>query len=391
MKPSNKGRICRIDQAWHAALREEAEREQLAQSIASGQVEVVEVAITELPEADADDPEASGTSVVPFIHAGIVDRDDEGSPADFARASSDDDTPYTPIIPPAAPTPGESLVVPVSLLQTALLTAAHKDVRHYLNGVFVHAVDGDVRIVATDGHRLIVSRIDLDGTPVPEWAEAGVIIPAEELRQALPLLSRNGVLPSYGARHESGSVVIDYGINHPRVTLRAFNGFASFSLTPVDGKYPDYARVLASQGATLARNEGQALRATGIDTRYLKSVADIAGKLGAKAVHPFIGSDNEQAAFFTFDGAPDTVLIVMGMRSDGDHVSPSVVRMVGKEGVAASIAAFRAHLTRTVNALAAPDLPGPERETLEARRNLFKSKIASLVELTTPRLENKAA
>src|ERR1039457_2059725 len=61
--------------------------------------------------------------------------------------------------PPAEVIPAtQSLTVPLKFITSALLTAAKDDIRYYLNGVFLQSVGGEIRIVGTDGHRLIASR-----------------------------------------------------------------------------------------------------------------------------------------------------------------------------------------------------------------------------------------
>lgn len=347
-KISNKGRITRVDQAWTSAHREEIERSRITD--------------IDLAHEDAlrDQPR---TNVVPFIHPGTMERDCE--PQEI-KASAE------PTLPGVA--------IPLKFISSALLAAASKDIRYYLNGVYVHGVDGEFRICGCDGHRLVVSRFPLPtDQELPEWAEAGIIIPREELAQAMPILSKNAVRYSHDCSEPS--VLIDFAIGNPTVTLRAVNGFASFALRPVDGEFPDYAKVLAGNAVTLARGDSEAMQASAINTDYLKGAADIAGKLGAKAVHAFVGSRDGSATYFTFDGAPDTVLIVMPMRT-GEAVSDGVVKLIGRSGIEASLAAFRAHVTRTAKALTLTR-GSKERSELEDRKAGLESKIAHLLAITT--------
>jgi len=133
------------------------------------------------------------------------------------------------------------------------------------------------------------------------------------------------------------------------------------------------------------------MMATAINIAYVKGAADVGLKLGAKAIHAFM--ENEKtAALFTFDGAPDTVLIIMPMRTD-QAVSDGVVRMLGSAGISGSLAALRAHVTRTAKALALVK-NDKEREQLEQRRSSFEDRIAHLMQITTEgpkRLEHREA
>ena len=294
---SNAGRITRADQAWGPAHRENDER----------------------------------NSVEPGTTLTTVEASRSPTPAEVIPAT-------------------QSLTVPLKFITSALLTAAKDDIRYYLNGVFLQSVGGEIRIVGTDGHRLIASRfVPPKEERIPAWAEAGIILPRNDLAQALPILARNGIMSQYD--HSEPSVVIEYApsFEAPAVTLRSVNGFASFKLIPVDGKFPDYARVLDQSGAVLAGGEGEVMESAAIDTRFIKGAADVATRLGAKAIHSFVGKP-DQVSVFTFDGAPDTVLIIMPMRT-GEAVSDGVVKLLGAGSINASVAALRAHVTRATKLL----------------------------------------
>lgn len=250
----------------------------------------------------------------------------------------------TETAPPVQVVPAiQSLSVPIKFLQAALITSAKKDVRYYLNGVYVHAVDGEIRIAGTDGHRMIVSRF-VPQEPIPEWAAAGFILGRDELAQALPVLAKNSA-----PYEEEPVAMIEHRPGEDSVTLRAFNGFASFVMRPIDGRFPEYGRVLNETGEQLARVDNDATDAAAIDTAYMKGAADVALRIGAKAIHSFVGRA-DKSVLFTFQGAPDTVLIVMPMRS-GPAISEGAVKLLGTGSVSASVAALRAHLTRTTRLL----------------------------------------
>jgi len=121
----------------------------------------------------------------------------------------------------------------LSVLLSALIIAPKKDVRYYLNGVFV-SVD---RVVATDGHRMF--GYDLSAT----YQEGGdnfdndqpiepIIIPRESIEQLNKSLT---------AKERRDAVITIIKINDHYVLC---HGSIEIMFKPIDGKYPDYKRVI---------------------------------------------------------------------------------------------------------------------------------------------------
>ena len=103
---------------------------------------------------------------------------------------------------------------------------AQQDVRFYLNGMLL-VLDGKmVRAVATDGHRLACCNSEMD-TEVTEKVEA--ILPRKTIQQLMKLLPDN-----------DDPVTIDMGPQQARFTF----GEIEFLTKLIDGKYPDYSRVI---------------------------------------------------------------------------------------------------------------------------------------------------
>lgn len=112
------------------------------------------------------------------------------------------------------------------LIDRTAFAMAQQDVRYYLNGMLWELRAGRLRFVATDGHRLAICTL-------PD-AVQGV----EDIQVILP---RKGVLELgrlLGDDAEEVSVIL--GANHVRATTSGF----SFTSKLVDGKFPDYERVL---------------------------------------------------------------------------------------------------------------------------------------------------
>ena len=110
------------------------------------------------------------------------------------------------------------------LIDSTAFAMAQQDVRYYLNGLYFEVLGGRLRVVATDGHRLALAT-------APQRAEAadlGVIIP------------RKGVLELSRLLEGSAPISLSIGSNHIRATTDQF----TFTSKLVDGKFPDYERVI---------------------------------------------------------------------------------------------------------------------------------------------------
>ena len=126
-----------------------------------------------------------------------------------------------------------------SLFDKTSFAMAQQDVRYYLNGILMEIASGSIRLVATDGHRLALSESKLENG-VSE--ERQIIIP----RKAVLELSRLLEASDSEARCELSQ-------NH----LRVETGSLVFTTKLIDGKFPDYQRVIPVDGnktLTVARD-----------------------------------------------------------------------------------------------------------------------------------------
>lgn len=115
------------------------------------------------------------------------------------------------------------------LIDRTAFSMAQQDVRYYLNGMLFELREGRVRAVATDGHRLALCE-----APVPEVREeTQVIVPRKGVMELARLL---------GDVQDSVSVTV--GTNHIRVLAAGIR----FTSKLVDGKFPDYDRVVPKGG-----------------------------------------------------------------------------------------------------------------------------------------------
>lgn len=103
---------------------------------------------------------------------------------------------------------------------------AQQDVRYYLNGMLWDIRDKHLRVVATDGHRLAMCTL---GGKVDTGDDTQVILPRKGVLELSRLLLA-----------EEDEIAIVIGSNHIRATTDDF----TFTSKLVDGKFPDYQRVL---------------------------------------------------------------------------------------------------------------------------------------------------
>lgn len=117
------------------------------------------------------------------------------------------------------------------LIDSTSFAMAQQDVRYYLNGMSLELNQSLVRTVATDGHRLAMSSRTVDGLNVTERKQ--VIVPRKGILELNRLLS-----------DDDETVQIFLSTNHLRATTKDF----SFTTKLVDGKFPDYERVIPRGG-----------------------------------------------------------------------------------------------------------------------------------------------
>jgi len=102
---------------------------------------------------------------------------------------------------------------------------ANQDVRYYLNGMLFEVADGQLRVVATDGHRL--------ATAIEDAQVSG------DLTQVI--VPRKGVLELNRLLSDSDETVeLQIGSNHIRAKVADY----IFTSKLVEGKFPDYHRVI---------------------------------------------------------------------------------------------------------------------------------------------------
>ncbi|MDX1625416.1 MAG: DNA polymerase III subunit beta [Wenzhouxiangellaceae bacterium] len=111
------------------------------------------------------------------------------------------------------------------LIDKTAFAMAHQDVRHYLNGLLLEFRDGQLRAVATDGHRLALAEMDAD----LEGDGRSLILPRKGVMELSRILSG-----------EDEPVSIALGNNFLRVRRRG----VTLTSKLIDGRFPDYEAVI---------------------------------------------------------------------------------------------------------------------------------------------------
>ena len=126
------------------------------------------------------------------------------------------------------------------LIERTQFAMAMQDVRYFLNGMLWEVKDGQLSAVATDGHRMALSTIS-----IPVSGNSQVIVP----RKAILELSRLLV-------DASGEVSVTLGSNQLRVKADDY----TFTSKLIDGRFPDYTKVIPKGGDKIVFIEKDILR-----------------------------------------------------------------------------------------------------------------------------------
>ena len=118
-----------------------------------------------------------------------------------------------------------------SLLEDTMFSMGQQDVRYYLNGLLLELGKESLRAVATDGHRLALKEINVK-TGVEETQQ--IIVPRKGVAELIKIL-------------DSGEEKISVEISQNQ--LRVGKGEAQLTSKLIDGKFPDYLKVIPKEGA----------------------------------------------------------------------------------------------------------------------------------------------
>lgn len=128
------------------------------------------------------------------------------------------------------------------LIEKTGFSMAQQDVRYYLNGMLLEVKEQALRAVSTDGHRLATCKADVEVLP---GTDHQIIVPRKGILELARLL-QGGDNP----------VELVIGASH----IRANVGDFTFTSKLVDGKFPDYRRVIPRNGEKVLLGDRQELR-----------------------------------------------------------------------------------------------------------------------------------
>ncbi|KFI09947.1 DNA polymerase III subunit beta [Vibrio coralliilyticus] len=111
------------------------------------------------------------------------------------------------------------------LIEKTQFSMANQDVRYYLNGMLFEIDGMTLRSVATDGHRMAVSQVQLGA----DFAQQQIIVPRKGVLELVKLLDA-----------PEQPVTLQIGSSNVRAEVNNF----VFTSKLVDGRFPDYRRVM---------------------------------------------------------------------------------------------------------------------------------------------------
>ena len=119
------------------------------------------------------------------------------------------------------------------LIDKTKFAISTEETRYYLNGIYMHGIDGNLRCVATDGHRLALAEMAL-----PEGADGlpGIIIPRKTIAELRRLI-------------DGLTETIEISVSEAKVRFKV--GTAVLTSKLIDGTFPDYDRVIPKGGDKL--------------------------------------------------------------------------------------------------------------------------------------------
>lgn len=128
------------------------------------------------------------------------------------------------------------------LIETTHFAMADQDVRYYLNGLFVGLSKEAICAVAADGHRLAINRLPFEGVQ----SEIQFILPRKGALELLKLLDKDS----------EAMIEMRCAVNAIRLSSPDF----VFVSRLIEGRFPDYNRVIPKNGDKIALLEKDALK-----------------------------------------------------------------------------------------------------------------------------------
>jgi len=178
-------------------------------------------------------------------------------------------------------------------LRAALIFAADKDIRFYLNSVCLHVDEcGGARLVATDGHRLAIITLG----DYPAAAPGEYLIPRDAIK----------AIKKASGRSFNG---VNVEIDADRFTLSAYDEIIGGGKL-IDGKFPDFQRV------TPANVDDWSGQAATFNADYLHDIKRALIELGDKNGFFTMAQNGPNNAGVAVRADKGFLCVVMAMRGD---------------------------------------------------------------------------
>ncbi|AJX62036.1 DNA polymerase III subunit beta family protein [Burkholderia pseudomallei] len=183
-----------------------------------------------------------------------------------------------------------------SALKAVQLIAPRDDIRYYLNGVMVEAREKETRLVATDGHRLVVYRIECNNE-VPAGESISIIVP-------------NAVIDRLKLSKDAPDAVTFESADAGRMFFSHDDIRVTF--TPVDANFPNYRKVIPE---TVSGKPGHYKPAYLFD--FQKIGAALKRKRSTRDILPILYQNGEtSAAIVQLEGDDAFIGVVMPIRTE---------------------------------------------------------------------------
>lgn len=201
----------------------------------------------------------------------------------------------------------------INALKIAIITAAKKDVRYYLNGVFIEACAGNVvNIVSTNGHA--ITRVTLNAPVVDTHS---YIIKRDDVER---LIKSTTVARDGNPNEITDMIELEYSKGESQgqirtpCTVNVRDGGNAVICELIDGVFPDYRRVIPT-------GDGESVKKVGVNNEYIsdamKALKIVAHKTRG-AVFDFNGANGlivmRPTSFHTAGQMADVMIGVMPVR-----------------------------------------------------------------------------
>jgi DNA polymerase-3 subunit beta len=177
-----------------------------------------------------------------------------------------------------------------STLDAMLLLAGKKDIRYYLNGLYIEYAPAFTRVVGCDGHKLGIYQAAAENT-----GSGSLIIPRDVIEN----------LPKGNKAFLLGFTQLETGSQWQIIT-----GAASVNFAPCEGTYPDFRRV--AQGVKTSGEAG------GFNVEYLSQFEKcgnlLAGSRSKAGNRVRIHHNGQNGALITLNGLPNFAGVLMPLR-----------------------------------------------------------------------------